>query len=339
MMTFYSPGQPAFEMTDLTLCPEWTHKAVWIDVFEPTKGEELALEAALGIGVPTREEMQEIELSSRLYREGEILFMTATVLLKADTSHPESSAVTFILTPRELVTVRYVALPPFQAFQAEREKNSHDYKTAYDVLAGLIDAVIERIADVLENVGASLDSLSFEIFDSEAVNGGRLPGATTHKPRGRKSQRDFTNILKRIGCLSDVVSRTRESNVSFGRLVAFFREMHKENARARDALTHLKTVAGDLESLSDHATFLSSKVSFLLDATLGMINNEQNAIIKIVSLAAVVFFPPTLVASIYGMNFDVMPELKWVLGYPFAMVLMVVSAILPYVYFKRKGWF
>lgn len=337
-MTFHAPGQPAVELTDLTLCPELTRKAVWIDVFEPSKEEELALEAALGVGVPTREEMQEIELSSRLYKEGDTLFMTAIVLLKADTSHPESSAVTFILTPRQLVTVRYAALTPFQTFKAEREKNSHDYKTAYDVLAGLINAVIERIADVLENVGATLDSLSLEIFDAEGGNGERPPGEAARKRRKRKSQRDYKNILKRIGRLSDVVSRARESNVSFGRLVSFFREMHKENVQALEALSHLETVAGDLGSLSDHATFLSGKVSFLLDATLGMINNEQNAIIKIVSVAAVVFLPPTLVASIYGMNFDVMPELKWVLGYPFAMVLMIASAILPYVYFKRKGW-
>ena len=172
MITFHSPGQPAVELTDMGLCPELTSKAVWIDVSEPSKEEELALEAALGIDVPTREEMRAIELSSRLYKNGDILFMIANVLLRADTTNPQSSEVTFILLPEHLVTVRYAALQPFQAFRAEREKNSHDYKTAYDVLAGLIDAVVEHIADALETAGGKqLDSLSLEIFDAEAANG------------------------------------------------------------------------------------------------------------------------------------------------------------------------
>jgi magnesium transporter len=128
-----------------------------------------------------------------------------------------------------------------------------------------------------------------------------------------------------------LISKARESLVSLGRLLLFFNETPRPKS-------HMKTVLNDLTSLSDHASFLSTKVNFLLDATLGLINIEQNGIIKIVSVAAVVFLPPTLVASVYGMNFDVMPELKWVLGYPFAVVLMISSAVLPYVFFKRKGW-
>jgi magnesium transporter len=121
-------------------------------------------------------------------------------------------------------------------------------------------------------------------------------------------------------------------------VVAFYREMQKDNPAAHRAMVHLKTVGGDLASLSDHATFLAGKISFSLDATMGMINNEQNKIIKIMSVAAAVFLPPTLVASIYGMNFKFMPELEWMAGYPMAVVLMLVSAVLPYVFFKRKGW-
>ena len=144
-------------------------------------------------------------------------------------------------------------------------------------------------------------------------------------------QSNFDKILRRVGRCSDLVSKTRESLVSLGRLLSFFNETPKPEL-------HTKTVLSDLASLSDHASFISTKVNFLLDATLGLINNEQNGIIKIVSVAAVVFLPPTLVASVYGMNFEVMPELKWVLGYPFAVFLMISSAVLPYVFFKRKGW-
>lgn len=337
MITFHSPSDPGVVLAELNFCSEMTRQAVWIDVFEPTPAEEQALENALGLDVPTREEMKAIELSSRLYKEGDVLFMTATVLTGADTSSPSSSAVTFILTPERLISLRYTKALPFEAFRAEREKNLSDYSTGNDVLVGLIDAVVERIADILESVGEKLDRVSLEIFDPASFEGNGANSASTGRAP-KLPQRDFIRILRRIGCISDLVSRTRESLVSFGRLVPFFRETHKESPSARNALNHAKTVASDLSSLGDHATFLSGKVSFLLDATLGMINNEQNGIIKIVSVAAVVFLPPTLVGTVYGMNFHLMPELNWALGYPFAIFLMTVSAVLPYWFFKRKNW-
>jgi len=297
-----------------------TQDAVWIDLFEPSQEEEKTVEAALGFEVPTREEMQKIEISSRLYREDDILFMTATILTKADTSHPEGSAVTFILAPRQLVTVRYADPAPFQNFRKRIEASGKQYDSPGKVFEGLIDAIVERLAEILERVGSALDSVSLEVF---------TPPTT---PSGGKPQRhDFDKILRRVGRCSDLISKARESLVSLRRLLLFFNETPKPEL-------HMKTVLNDLTSLSDHASFLSTKVNFLLDATLGLINIEQNGIIKIVSVAAVVFLPPTLVASVYGMNFDVMPELKWVLGYPFAVFLMISTAVLPYVFFKRKGW-
>ena len=342
MIPFYAPGSPSVELNAPELCSELTRSAAWIDLYEPTEEEEQVLEAALGIDIPTREEMQAIELSSRLYEENGILFMTGTVLTKADTSKPESSAVTFILTPDKFVTLRYADAAPFHAFRARRETNLLRYQNGPQFLAGLIDAIVERIADILEGAGANMDRISSRVFDAEG------PGAHSQrqaKPRKRRKgrsrkarQRDFVEILRQIGSVSDLLSRARESLVSFTRLVAFFREVRKESAEAPEALAHLKTITGDLGSLSDHATFLSSKLNFLLDATLGMINNEQNAIIKILSFAAVVFLPPTLVAGIYGMNFHVLPELLWPYGYPFALFLMFLSAVLPYLYCKRQGW-
>ncbi|MBA2269570.1 MAG: magnesium transporter CorA family protein [Chthoniobacterales bacterium] len=342
MITFYTAGAPSVALSDNALCSELTRTAGWIDVFEPTREEEEALELALGINVPTRQEMQAIELSSRLYQEDGILFLTATVLTGATTSNPESSAITFILAGEKLVTLRYADPAAFAAFRARREANPNRYQTSYQFLAGLIDAIIERVADILEGAGADLDQISLRVFDrpvSGLEHASRNPLSRTPRGKARKArQRDFVAILTHIGAASDLVSRARESLVSFVRLMTFFREVRKEEVAARDALVHSKTVVADLGSLSDHAGFLASKVGFLLDATLGMINNEQNAIIKILSVGALVFLPPTLVAGIYGMNFEVMPELRWIYGYPFALSLMVLAAVLPYLFFRRKGW-
>jgi magnesium transporter len=342
MITFHAPGAPGRVLEQSSNCAALTSEAVWIDLLEPTTEEEQTLEAALGIDIPTREEMQAIELSSRLYEENGVLYLTATVMTQAETTRPQNSAVTFILLANKLVTLRYSDPAPFSAFRARREANLQRFQTAGQFLGGIVDAVIERVADILEGVGASLDQTSARVFTpDEATAPMPLHTRIRSSPGGRarkRRQRNYLEVLREIGVVSERISRARESLVSFTRLVAFYREVRKDNGGTRESQAHLKTITGDLTSLSDHATFLSSKVSFLLDATLGMINNEQNAIIKILSVAALVFLPPTLVAGIYGMNFKRLPELEWVHGYPWALGLMVVSAVLPYLFFKRKGW-
>ncbi len=342
MITFYAPDQPARSLSSTEECTAMTPGAVWIDLLEPTPEEELALEAALGVDIPTREEMQAIELSSRLYEENGLLFMTATVITQAETTRPRSAAVTFIFSPERLITLRYSDPVPFNAFRARREANLPRYQTPGQFLGGIVDAVIERIADILEGVGGSLDRISVRIFEAdEPGEPMSFPGRIKSSPGGRarkERQRNYEEVLREIGIVSDRVSRARESLVSFTRMVAFYGETRKENGTTREAQAHLKTIAADLGSLSDHATFLSGKLSFLLDATLGMISNEQNAIIKILSVEALVLLPPTLIAGIYGMNFKNLPELEWPHGYPYALVLMVLSAVLPYLFFKRKGW-
>jgi magnesium transporter len=192
------------------------------------------------------------------------------------------------------------------------------------VLTGLIDTIVDRLADIIEHIQAEVDALSRSIFE--------MRGGTVAR------ERRFDVSLRAIGREGEITSRARESAHSLGRLLTFL--THATNERKEDKLlmARIRTAARDVQSLTDHVTFLSGKIVFLLDATLGMINIQQNDIIKIFSIAAVVFLPPTLVASIYGMNFDVMPELKWIFGYPLALVLMVLSAVLPYLYFKRKGW-
>jgi magnesium transporter len=300
---------------------ELPERTVWLDLYQPSAAEEDAVERALGIEVPTREEMKEIEASSRLYREDGALFMTATLVTNADSETPESTALTFILAGDRLVTVRYADPLPFRAFATYALRHPGASGDGYAVFIGLLEAIVDRIADVLEAAGADLDRLSREVFSRSAA----------------QTSRDFQKVLSRLGRGGDLASKVRESLVSLGRLLAF--AIQGTQARGRKTgSARLKTVGRDIASLSDYAAFLNNKVGFLLDATLGMINIEQNAIIKIFSVAAVVFLPPTLIASIYGMNFEHMPELSWPLGYPLALALMVASAVLPYWYFKRRGW-
>jgi magnesium transporter len=336
MITFHPPGEKGTECTDLGHCHAFMRKSVWIDLHEPTEQEEIIVDMAFSIDLPTHREMQEIEVSRRLYKADDALFMTATILTNSDTNQPESSAVTFIFADNRLITLRYATPQPFVTFRAERESDLARYDSGQRILEGLIEAIIERIADLLENVGAALDNISSEIF--------RPAGSSqTQKANGRESEkaeskpRNLEQVLLRLGRCSDLVSRLRDSLVGLGRLLSFFTAAQKN--LPPDLAEHLRTLSHDLGPLSDHASFLSGKVNFLLDATLGLINIEQNAIIKIFTIAAVLALPPTLVGTIYGMNFETIPELHWAIGYPFAVLLMILSAIMPYYYFKRRGWF
>src|SRR5215470_12452081 len=242
---------------DLAALPE---SAVWIDLVKPTPEEDKAVERLAGIAVPTREDMQEIEISSRLYIENGARYMTATLMCHSDTDMPRTTAVTFILAGHRLVTVRY----------------------------------------------------------------------------GHAKQ--YSQILIEIGRKGDLTSKVRESLVSIGRVVTFLSAVMEGVKWSKDMREQLKTMQRDVGSLTDHASYLSNKITFVLDAMLGVVNLEQNNIIKLFSVMAVVLMPPTLIASIYGMNFKDMPELEWVHGYPMALVAMVAAAVVPYWIFKLKKW-
>jgi magnesium transporter len=296
---------------------------LWADLFEPTPEEERAVEALLTVDVPTRDEMKEIETSNRLYEEGSAVYMTATVGSKLDTERPESSAITFILANGRMITNRYVDPTPVRRFMQYVERSPAACTSAATLFAGLLEAFVERMADLLEKVQTELDAVSLAIF-----------------PRnGQKSASsgDLHALIKQIGADGDLVSKARESLVSFQRILMYVQQSSVVTL-SQDQRGRFKSTLRDVQSLSDHATFLGSKIQFLLDAVLGLINLEQNNIIKIFSVAAVMFLPPTLVASIYGMNFHHMPELDTEWGYPLALVAMLVSAVFPYIYFRRKGW-
>ena len=301
--------------------------ALWYDLFEPTVEERALVEAALGIALPTRDEMREIEPSSRLYVEGDAIYLTATILNRADDPNPSADPITFVLARQTLVTLRHVDPRPVASYAARIARQPGACAGAEDALVGLLEAFVDRFADILEKVSLDLDHTSRAIFDT----GSGRPGG----------ERDLQAVLKTLARNDDLASTARESLLSVSRVVSFLGAVIDgwPKKEAKDLKARLKTISRDIVSLAEHAGFETNKVNFLLNATLGMINIEQNRIIKLFSVAAVVFLPQTLVASIYGMNFRHMPELDWPYGYPMAICVMILSAVVPYLFFKAKGWF
>ncbi|HZD52653.1 MAG TPA: magnesium transporter CorA family protein, partial [Woeseiaceae bacterium] len=295
-------------------------RAIWYDAIAPTAEEEAVLERAVRVNIPTREEMEEIEISSRLYFEDGAAFMTAILPARSEADTPEMAPVTFVLADGSLVTLRYHEPQAFLTFPMRAEKTSMGCESADSVLIALLEVIIDRLADILERAGRDIDRISHSIFQ--------------HPEGARGKNRNFQQLLEDIGLKGDLTSNVRDSLASLERMFAFLAQYTLERKSTREVRSRLKTLTRDAGSLTDHAGFLSQKITFLLDATLGMINIEQNATIKIFSVAAVVLLPPTLIASIYGMNFGHMPELDWLLGYPFALGLMIGSAVLSYWYFK-----
>src|SRR6202022_720112 len=318
MLSAFVPSESSLKKVneaDLATLPE---SAVWIDLVKPTAAEDKAVERLAGIAVPTREDMQEIEISSRLYIENSARYMTATLMCAADTENPRTTAVTFILASHRLVTVRYDAPKPFMLVENKLARSCPPGITGEMVLMELLDAVIDRNADILERAGSDMDTISHDIFEPEGA------ARTGHAKR-------YSDILIAIGRKGDLTSKVRESLVSIGRVVTFV-------AAAVDGVKWSKDMQRDVTSLTDHASYLSNKITFVLDAMLGVVNLEQNNIIKLFSVMAVVLMPPTLIASIYGMNFRSMPELEWTHGYSYALLSMLLAAAGPYLYFKWKKW-
>ncbi|WP_294643908.1 magnesium transporter CorA family protein [uncultured Aureimonas sp.] len=326
-------------------------EAVWIDLRNPTREEEDAIESLCGIEVPTREEMREIEVSSRLYSEDGGDFMTASLVYGLDEGRPDFGPVTFILVGQRVITLRYTDPRSFQIYSnklcrgessdggnasfastllygpppAPPKPSRMRGPTADSIAIGLLETVIDRMADLLESIAADLDRIGTDIFRSSSDN---TPTATS----------DFKELLQRLGAAGDLASRTRESLATLDRLLPFLQFVLDRRKPQKELKMRVKAMARDIHSLNDFVSFLSNKTTFLLDTTVGMISIEQNAIIKIFSVAAVGFMPPTLVASIYGMNFVHMPELNWTFGYPLAIVLMVLTAVFPLLFFRYKKW-
>lgn len=296
--------------------------AIWVDLYKPLPGQH-ELATALGIEVPTLADMEEIEISNRLYREGGIDYMTVVLPGMSETKQPMSGPVTFILTPARLVTVRHHVPRPFETYPERADKVGPGCDCSEKVFLGLIEEIIGRLADLLEGSGRALEDVSRTVFASD---------------NRTKTAAGLQQALERVGRESDLVARIRLSLLTLERAVSFFGQSLGERAVGETLRPVVKGMMRDLQALEVHGDYLSTRVAQATDATLGMINLLQNTAVRIVSVVAVLFLPPTLIASIYGMNFHFMPELDKTWGYPMALGLMIASAAATYTFFKWKNW-
>jgi magnesium transporter len=327
MLTTYTVDNGALLVREGPQDVEALRRAIWIDLLTPTQEEERMVQAALRLEIPTREEMQEIESSSRLYKEDDAFFLTAPFLYGMDGGEMGSTAITFVLAHNTLATVRYATPKAFAVFSARCHRTPAALLNSPDgVMLHLFEQIVDRLADILERIAADMDRASQSVFRSAKA-----------KVKATRKDADLRDVLITLGQVGEVTTRAIETLLGLSRILTFL-TAEKATAVRKENQALIKSLVRDVRSLVEHANFLNSKANFLLDAVLGIINVEQSAIIKTFTVASVALMPPTLIASIYGMNFERMPELQWDLGYPMALLLMIVSALLPIVYFKRKGW-
>jgi magnesium transporter len=298
-------------------------QAAWIDMLEPDDAERMEVSAAIGVEVPDRADQEEIEHSSRLYTEKGASVMTVLLPSRTTDNTTQIGPVTFILTSHHLVTVRHHSPRPFETYPARAGRAALGCHNVEQLMLGLVEDIIDRLADITEQAGRDIDALSKAVFQPAAA-----------------AKTDLQSVLRQIGAKDAMVMHLRESLVTMERMLGFLiPAMDARKGAGRELRGMVKTQMRDIHTIAEQAAFLVQKTGLLLDATLGLINIEQSGIIKIFSVAAVVFLPPTLIASIYGMNFQHMPELDEWYAYPIALGAMLLSAIGPLIYFKRKGWF
>jgi magnesium transporter len=288
--------------------------ALWVDLLEPSPEEREWIATRLGISLPEEDEVDEIEATSRFVDDASGLQIRSYFFLDSAQS-PRNASVALLLGPRRLVTVRYEDAAPFRLLGRQIRAGRFTGRQPMDFFIALLETKVDQLADVLERQYRLIERLSEQIFDQEPS--------------------DLEGVVLKLGSHQNVVDKVRLALLDQERaLASVLRARHGEKALR----TRLRGLLDDLRSLKDHAGFIFQKLDFLMDATHGRINTEQNRIIKIFSIAAVVFLPPTLVASIYGMNFRWMPELDWWFGYPLALLAMLVSGVAPYVFFRYRGW-
>ena len=306
--------------------PSTKSRVFWIDLLEPTADEVARVQTEFGIKVPARAKLDEIESSSRLRLEGDTLYLSMSLGAQHDVIDAAPTPVGFILSAQLLVTVRYSDLQSFGNVGKRFDDSGRCFNSA-STFTTLLEEMVDLGADLLEKDSSNLGSISRRVFS-------RSKPGTNH---GARMNRVLREMLTTVGYIGEHLSQIRETLLGLERIIDFASEAGgqwlQEQVRLR-----LKTARQDLSSLIDFESNLSERTQFLLDAILGFINTQQNDIFKVLTIVSVVGIPPTLIASMYGMNFHNMPEYNWPWGYQYGLVLIAVSIIVPIILFKLRGW-
>jgi magnesium transporter len=317
----------AFACRDGLLCrtTERLREAMWIDLLEPTPDEAESVARETGLAIPSEADINEIESSSRLATRDGALYLSMPLVSRPETE-PRSVSIGFVLSSDRLITVRFAPSRLFDRF-AEQQTQTDPHRRSAHILVGLLEAIVDRQADALEQVKSELEMVSHRIFCEDMASAS-----------GRKREDAMLRVtLVTLGRIGDLVSHVRESQVSAGRIVPYV-ESTATGWLPKELAPRLRTLRRDIASLNDFDTHLNDKLQFLLDATLGFINIAQNNVMKVLTVVSVAGVPPVLIAGIYGMNFKIMPELNWALGYPYSLALMTLSTIIPLALFRWRGW-
>jgi magnesium transporter len=306
---------------------ELPSEIIWIDLVNASEQEKQFVESRLKIRVPSEQSLSEIEASSRLIVDHGTLYLSSPAVRVDEHEEAQLTSIGFVIGPRVLVTVRFWPLPIFDRVAKQMETDS-DLQNGMCVFTRLLEAMVDRGADVMEHLGATADNLSRSVF-----KGGRVQGR-----RPVRSSRKMREALETVGELSDRLGKARDVFLNVGRIASFAGDIGSEWITPAFR-KRLEAVSKDVASLSDYESRLSDKIQLLLDAVLGFINVQQNDLFKILTIVSVVGVPPTILVGIWGMNFKQMPELSWRLGYPLAWIAIIASGVLPLLWFKWRGWF
>ncbi len=328
MLKVYSAAGCHLNSIDPITAPAKVPDAIWLDLCAAAPEEFAFATRETGLSLPEESDIVEIETSSRLSVNADVLTVTMPIVSRGPEGL-QASACGFVLSPTRLVTIRLVPSILFDHF-AEQIHNLGAVPSA-SLFCCLLEAITYRHADELERLRRELDELSHTIFHHRR-NGADKSG----KARMRDVEKILQNTLITLGRDYDTITFLRDSQLGIGRIATFVRG--NGTWLPADVLARLRALEADVSSLNEFSTHLTDKVQFLQDATLGLINIAQNALIKVLTIVSIVGIPPTLIAGIYGMNFVNIPELHWDFGYAYAWVLMILSAVLPLFWFRKKGW-